>query len=237
MSRKVALITGPLEPGNERYAVARIAGIELCRAYRAQSGDRLISAMPTNLHGPGDDFDLEKRHVLPALLRKAHELKERRGGVLELWKTGRPMREFLPVDDMADACVFLLRHYDGAEHVDIGGGEALSIRELAEPVLRVVGGRRRAPLRPRQARRHPPRADGREPAARHGVATAPRVGGGRRADLSLVPREPGAGALAGLGHRVMPMAGLPFEPRRAAVLGPRVGFGVREPTRSPPPRG
>ena len=134
-----ALLTGPLEPTNEWYAVAKIAGIKLCQAYRAQYGDRFIAAMPTNLYGPGDNFDLETSHVLPALLRKAHELKERGGGVLELWGTGTPRREFLHVDDMADACVFLLKHYDGAEHVNVGCGEDLSIRELAELVLRVVG--------------------------------------------------------------------------------------------------
>jgi GDP-L-fucose synthase len=134
-----ALLTGPLEPTNEWYAIAKIAGIKLCQAYRRQYGDRFIAAMPTNLYGPDDNFDLEKSHVLPALLRKAHELKRAGGGTLELWGSGTPKREFLHVDDMADACVFLLRHYDGAEHVNIGCGEDLSIRELAELVLRVVG--------------------------------------------------------------------------------------------------
>jgi len=133
-----ALLTGPLEPTNEWYAVAKIAGIELCRAYRKQYGDHFISAMPTNLYGPGDNFDLAKSHVLPALLHKAHELKQQGGGVLELWGSGTPRREFLHVDDMADACVFLLRHYDGADHVNVGCGEDLTICELAELVLRVV---------------------------------------------------------------------------------------------------
>jgi GDP-L-fucose synthase len=134
-----ALLTGPLEPTNEWYAIAKIAGIKLCQAYRRQYGARFVSAMPTNLYGPGDNFDLAKSHVLPALLRKAHDLKVRGGGVLEIWGSGTPRREFLHVDDMADACVFLLRHYDGHEHVNVGCGEDVSIRELADLVLRVVG--------------------------------------------------------------------------------------------------
>lgn len=133
------LLTGPLEPTNEWYAVAKIAGIKLCQAYRDQYGDSFIAAMPTNLYGPGDNFDLESSHVLAALLRKAHDVKKRGGGELELWGSGTPRREFLHVDDMADACIFLLKHYDGAEPVNIGCGEDLSIRELAELILDVVG--------------------------------------------------------------------------------------------------
>ncbi len=134
-----ALLTGPLEPTNEWYAIAKIAGIKLCQAYRQQYGADFIAAMPTNLYGPGDNFDLETSHVLPALIRKAHEVKRRGGGTLQLWGTGTPRREFLHVDDLADACVFLLRHHDGAEHVNVGCGTDVSIRELAERVLRIVG--------------------------------------------------------------------------------------------------
>jgi len=134
-----SLLTGPLEPTNEWYAIAKIAGIKLCQAYRRQYGSRFISAMPTNLYGPGDNFDLETTHVLPALLRKAHELKERGSGTLEIWGSGRPRREFLHVDDMADACIFLLKNYDGAEHVNIGCGVDISIRDLAEMMLMMVG--------------------------------------------------------------------------------------------------
>jgi GDP-L-fucose synthase len=134
-----ALLTGPLEPTNEWYAIAKIAGIKLCQAYRKQYGASFISVMPTNLYGPGDNFDLDNSHVLPALLRKAHGLKARGGAKLELWGTGTPRREFLHVDDLADACVFLLRHYDGHEHVNVGCGEDVSIAELARLILEVVG--------------------------------------------------------------------------------------------------
>jgi len=134
-----ALLTGPLESTNEWYAIAKIAGIKLCQAYRRQYGRRYISAMPTNLYGPGDNFDLAKSHVLPALLRKAHELKMQGGDTLEIWGTGTPRREFLHVDDMADACVFLLATYDGEEHVNIGCGEDVTIADLARLVLRIVG--------------------------------------------------------------------------------------------------
>jgi len=134
-----ALLTGPLEPTNEWYAIAKIAGIKLCQAYQRQYGHRFISAMPTNLYGPGDNFNLETSHVLPALLRKAHELKERGGDTLPVWGSGMPRREFLHVDDMADACVFLLTHYEGHEHVNIGCGEDVTIAELARLVIATVG--------------------------------------------------------------------------------------------------
>ena len=133
------LLTGPLEPTNEWYAVAKIAGIKLCQAYRRQYGADFISAMPTNLYGPGDNFDLEKSHVMPAMIRKFHEAKVRGDRTVTLWGTGKPLREFLHVDDMADACVFLMKNYSGEEIVNIGVGEDLSIRELAEKVRRVVG--------------------------------------------------------------------------------------------------
>ena len=133
-----ALLTGALEPTNEPYAVAKIAGIKLCQAYRRQYGCDFISAMPTNLYGPGDNFDLEGSHVLPALIRKFHEAKVAGKDAVTIWGTGSPRREFLHVDDLADACVFLMEHYDGDEHVNVGTGEDLSIRELAEIVRDVV---------------------------------------------------------------------------------------------------
>lgn len=133
------LLTGPLEPTNEWYAIAKIAGIKLCQAYRKQHGARFISAMPTNLYGPGDNFDLEKSHVIPALIRKMHEAKEAREDAVEIWGTGKPRREFLHVDDLADALVFLMKNYDGADHINVGVGQDLSIKELAEIIRDVVG--------------------------------------------------------------------------------------------------
>ena len=134
-----ALLTGPLEPTNEWYAVAKIAGIKLAEAYRRQHGRDYISAMPTNLYGPGDNFDLTSSHVLPALIRKAHEAKLRGDATLTMWGTGAPRREFLHVDDCADALVYLLQHYSGAGHVNVGSGTDLSIIELTRLVCRVVG--------------------------------------------------------------------------------------------------
>jgi GDP-L-fucose synthase len=133
------LLTGPLEPTNEAYAIAKIAGIRMCQAYRSQYGSRFISVMPTNLYGPNDNFDLETSHVLPALIRRFHEAKESGAGSVTLWGTGTPRREFLHVDDLADACVHLMHTYDDGELVNIGWGEDISIRELAELVARVVG--------------------------------------------------------------------------------------------------
>lgn len=120
--REDALLTGPLEPTNEWYAVAKIAGIKLCQAYRRQHGADYISAMPTNLYGPGDNYDLKSSHVLPALLRKAHEAKLAGARSLEIWGSGTPLREFMHVDDLADACIFLLRHWSGDSHVNVGSG-------------------------------------------------------------------------------------------------------------------
>ena len=134
-----ALLTGPLEPTNEWYAIAKIAGIKLCQAYRRQYGCDYISAMPTNLYGPGDNYDLKGSHVLPALIRKAHEAKEAGAESIEIWGTGTPRREFLHVDDLADGCIFLLKTYSGDEHVNLGSGEDLPIIELAELVCDVVG--------------------------------------------------------------------------------------------------
>ena len=133
------LLTGALEETNEAYAVAKIAGLEMCKFFKRQYGDNFISCMPTNLYGPNDNFDLKNSHVLPALIRKFHEAKSNNSEVVEVWGTGTPLREFLYVDDMADACVFLMENYDGEQHVNIGTGEEVSIRELAETVKEVVG--------------------------------------------------------------------------------------------------
>lgn len=133
-----ALLTGPLEPTNEAYAIAKIAGIKLAHYYRSQYGDSYISAMPTNLYGIGDNFDLETSHVLPALIRKAHDAKISGDDTLEIWGTGTPRREFLYADDCADALVFLLKNYEGDNPVNVGYGEDISILELAETVKRVV---------------------------------------------------------------------------------------------------
>ena len=137
--REEALLTGPLEPTNEWYAIAKIAGIKLCQAYRRQYGCDFISAMPTNLYGPGDNYDLAGSHVLPALIRKSHEAKQAGAPSIEIWGTGTPRREFLHVDDLADACVFLLEHYSDEEHINVGSGEDLTIAELARLVCAVVG--------------------------------------------------------------------------------------------------
>lgn len=136
--REEHLLSGHLEPTNEWYATAKIAGIKLCQAYRRQYGCDFISAMPTNLYGPNDNFDLEGSHVLPALLRKFHEAKERGERQVVVWGSGTPSREFLHVDDLADACLFLMRHYDDEMHVNVGTGEDLTIRELAETIGAVV---------------------------------------------------------------------------------------------------
>lgn len=132
------LLSGYLEPTNEAYAVAKIAGLEMCKFFKKQYGDNFISCMPTNLYGPNDNFDLNNSHVLPALIRKFHEAKVYKLSQVEVWGTGKPLREFLYVDDMADACVFLMENYNREEHVNIGTGEEVSIRELAEIVKKVV---------------------------------------------------------------------------------------------------
>jgi GDP-L-fucose synthase len=137
--REESLLTGPLEPTNEWYAIAKIAGIKLCQAYRAQYGRDYISAMPTNLYGPGDNFDLNSSHVMPALIRKAHEAKLAGAQSFEIWGSGTPLREFMHVDDLADACVFLLMNYADPMPINIGFGSDVSIGELAELVARVVG--------------------------------------------------------------------------------------------------
>jgi GDP-L-fucose synthase len=137
--REDYLLTGPLEPTNEPYAIAKIAGIKLCEAYRSQYGCNFISAMPTNLYGPNDNYDLANSHVLPALIRKFHEAKQAGAPTVEVWGTGTPRREFLHADDLADACYYLMLNYDEAELINVGTGEDISIRELAELVQRIVG--------------------------------------------------------------------------------------------------
>ncbi|WP_305848699.1 GDP-L-fucose synthase [Mangrovicoccus sp. HB161399] len=137
--REDSLLTGSLEPTNEWYAIAKIAGIKLVQAYRKQYNRDWISAMPTNLYGPGDNYDLKNSHVLPALLRKFHEAREARADSVQIWGTGTPLREFLHCDDLADALVFLLKEYSGPEHVNVGSGVEVSIRELAETIAKVVG--------------------------------------------------------------------------------------------------
>jgi len=134
-----ALLTGILEPTNEPYAIAKIAGIKLCETYRNQYGCNFISAMPTNLYGPNDNYDLQNSHVLPALIRKFHEAKENNHPFVEIWGTGSPLREFMHVDDLANACLFLMKFYDGEEFVNVGTGKEISILGLAEKIKNIVG--------------------------------------------------------------------------------------------------
>ena len=134
-----ALLTGPLEETNEAYAIAKISGLEMCKFYKMQYGDDFISCMPTNLYGPYDNYDLQNSHVMPAMIRKFHDAKVQGKASVELWGTGSPLREFLYSDDMADACVFLLEHYSGVQHVNIGTGKEVTIKQLAETVQKCVG--------------------------------------------------------------------------------------------------
>ena len=137
--RETALLSGPLEPTNEWYAIAKIAGIKLCQAYRKQHGFNAISVMPTNLYGPNDNFDLDSSHVVPALIRKIAEAKLASASTVTIWGSGRPRREFLHVDDLADACVYLLHNYDSAEPINVGLGSDISIAELASRIARIAG--------------------------------------------------------------------------------------------------
>lgn len=134
-----ALLTGPLETTNEAYAIAKISGLEMCKFFKQQYGDDFISCMPTNLYGPHDNYDLNNSHVMPAMIRKFHDAKVSGSDTVELWGTGSPLREFLYVDDMADACVYLLENYSGEQHVNIGTGKEVTIKELAETVKKTVG--------------------------------------------------------------------------------------------------
>lgn len=133
------LLTGSLEPTNEPYAIAKIAGLKMCDFYREQYGDNFISAMPTNLYGPNDNYDLQNSHVIPALIRKFHEAKVNGNPQVEVWGTGSPRREFLHVDDLAEACVYLMENYNEMGHVNVGTGEDISIKELAELIKEIVG--------------------------------------------------------------------------------------------------
>jgi GDP-L-fucose synthase len=133
------LLTGALEPTNEPYAVAKIAGIRLCQSYNRQYGSRFISVMPTNIYGQNDNYDLHSSHVMPALIRKFHEAKEQNSPYVEIWGSGKPKREFLHADDLADACLYLMKHYESSDIVNIGVGEDISIQELAEKIKQVVG--------------------------------------------------------------------------------------------------
>ncbi|MEJ0059388.1 MAG: GDP-L-fucose synthase [Terricaulis sp.] len=137
--REDALLTGPLEPTNEWYAIAKIAGIKMCDAYRKQYGRHFISAMPTNLYGPNDNFDPVASHVLAALMRKIHDAKKAGAATVEIWGTGSPLREFMHVDDLASACIFLMERYDQAGHINVGHGEEVTIRALAEQIANVAG--------------------------------------------------------------------------------------------------
>jgi len=134
-----SLLTGALEPTNQWYAIAKIAGLKMCEAYRKQYGVDYISVMPTNLYGPGDNYDLQNSHVIPALIRKAHEAKIANATSMPIWGEGKVFREFLHVDDMADACVYLLQHYSGLQHVNVGSGTDITIYELAKLIAEVVG--------------------------------------------------------------------------------------------------
>lgn len=137
--REDALLTGLLEPTNEPYAIAKIAGIKMCDAYRAQYGCNFISAMPTNLYGPNDNYDLNNSHVLPAMLRKFHEAKQNNAPAVELWGSGSPLREFLYVDDLAEACLFLMSSFNEAGHINVGSGSEISIKQLAEMIKEITG--------------------------------------------------------------------------------------------------
>lgn len=137
--KEESLLTGVLEPTNEAYAIAKIAGIKLCDAYRKQYGCDFISAMPTNLYGPNDNYDLQNSHVLPALIRKIHEAKTKGSPSVSIWGTGTPLREFMHVDDVARACTFLMDHYDQAGHINVGSGEEISIKDLGALIARIIG--------------------------------------------------------------------------------------------------
>ena len=180
------LLSGELEPTNEPYAVAKIAGIKLCQAYNRQYGADFVSLMPTNLYGPGDNFNPETSHVLPALIRKFHEAKEHEEPTVTVWGTGEPRREFLHVDDLAEACSYLMNSPSTDEIVNVGVGKDISIKELADLVKEVVGYEGRIVYRHFHARRNPAQAAGREQATEARLAGQDPAEGGHRADVRLV---------------------------------------------------
>ena len=189
------LLTGPLEPTNEAYALAKITGIKLCEAYRRQYGCNFISAMPTNLYGPGDNFDPVGGHLVPMLMRRFHEAREASEPKVEVWGTGSPRRELLHVADLADACLYLMDNYEEAGHINVGTGEDIAIRDLAELAARHRPSRRRARLRHHQARRHAPQGARRVAPPRPRLAPPHLPAGGPAGDLPVVPR-PGPGRRA-----------------------------------------
>jgi GDP-L-fucose synthase len=204
-----SLLGGPLEPTNQWYAVAKIAGLKLCAAYRRQYGADYISAQPTNLYGPGDTYDLQASHVVPALIAKTHQAKLNGAREVEIWGTGAPRREFLHVDDLADALIFLMTRYSGESHVNVGCGEDISIRELAELIGEVVGytGAFRYDIaRP---------AAGCFEARGHGLAPADHAARGIGRRLSLVPGQRGR-TLAAIAPGLGPSAREPDERAAAA---------------------
>ena len=217
------LLDGKLEPTNEPYAVAKIAGIKMCQAYNRQYGTCFISAMPTNLYGPGDNFDLLDSHVIPALIRKFHEAKVAGAPEVVVWGTGTPRREFLYVDDLADACLFLMERYQEGEIINVGVGQDVQIMELARPVAAVIGYQGQARSGPQLSRRHPQETVGRQPHNRPGLAGPDAPRGGLTKDLRLVlPQSLGA------------RKSEPAPPPRGPVGGnPDPHFGEREVITSP----
>ena len=200
------LLTGPLEQTNEWYAIAKIAGIKLCQAYRRQYGCDFISAMPTNLYGPGDNFDLTSSHVIPALMRKFHDAKVASAAgtapnEVSVWGTGSAYREFLHVDDLASACVYLMDHYSDDSHINVGTGVDLSIKELAESIRDVVNPERPARLGHVQARRHAAQAARRVAPARTRLGAVDRAARRPRQHVPLVPRSDRHRARAARGGR------------------------------------
>ena len=191
------LLTGPLEPTNEWYAIAKIAGIKMCQAYRRQYGFDAISLMPTNLYGPGDNFDLANSHVLPALIRKFHEAKVSGAAQVVVWGTGTPRREFLHVDDLADACLFLMQGYEDEGIINVGVGEDISIAELAALVQRVVGFEGEHRARSQQARRHAAQAAGCLAPPRARLARPHRAGRRHPGNLPVVSGARDGSAVVG----------------------------------------
>ena len=186
--KEEALLTGALEPTNEWYAIAKIAGLKLAKSYRVQHGRDFISAMPTNLYGPNDNFDLANSHVLPALMRRIHDAKAAGSKVVTIWGTGTPRREFLHVDDLADAAVFLMEHYSDRLHINVGTGTDVSIAELAREIADVVGYKGEFRFRQLQAGWHPAEGDRHHTPAFIGLGAEDPTPRRSRKDLCVVPR-------------------------------------------------